>query len=201
MDSDLKRIIDTNYPEFEQNTVDDALVIVGKIVQEVSNPAVYQHKFNQMVQNRDEPIREFVTRLRVCSLDCDFVCPYDDQHDLTDYYLINRIRTAVHDSTLQQEILQKHETLNTVEALLHYCENYESTKRDRELLKQRTSELQVGVVKTDHDLDEEEVLAAISAYKKKETIWWYRVAEKLSQLWIPTSREKMPCIREVMFKV
>ena len=71
MDSDLKRIIDTNYPQWEQNTVDEA--IVGSIVHEVSNPAVYRHKFNQMIQCKDEPVREFITKLRICSSDCNFV--------------------------------------------------------------------------------------------------------------------------------
>ena len=70
MDGDLKRIIDTNYPTFEENTVEDALDIVETIVTTVSNVAVYRHKFNQMSQNKDERIREYETRLRSCSLDC-----------------------------------------------------------------------------------------------------------------------------------
>ena len=140
MDGDLKRIIDTNYPKFEDNSVERALEIVGTIVTAVSSTAVYRHKFNQMSQHKDERIREYETRLRSCSLDCDFVCPYDVNHNLTDYHLINRIRTGIYDSMLQQEILQKHEELHTVELLVAYCENYEATKRDREVIKQDSGE-------------------------------------------------------------
>ena len=166
MDSGLKRIIDTNYPQWEQNTVDEALKIVGSIVHEVSNPAVYRHKFNQMIQCKGETVREFITKLRICSLDCNSVCPYDDQHNLIDYHLINRIHTGVYDSTLQREILQKHATLNTVETLLSYCENFESTKRDGDFLKCRDYGAHISSINTETYLDEAEVLAAISTYKK-----------------------------------
>lgn len=44
MDGDLKRIIDTNYPKYEENTVEEALEIVETIVTAVSNVAVYRHR-------------------------------------------------------------------------------------------------------------------------------------------------------------
>ena len=61
MDSDLKRIVDKNYPLFELKNIDEALEIIGTIVHEESNPAVYRHQFIQMIQGKDEPIKEFVT--------------------------------------------------------------------------------------------------------------------------------------------
>ena len=169
MDSDLKRIIDTNHPDWDTKTVNDAVQIVGDIVNEISNPVVYQNKFNQMNQTAEEPIREYLTRLRICAMDCDFKCPFDAAHDLTDYMIINRINTAVYDSTLQQEVLQKYASLNTVDQLLTYCENYESTKRDTDLLKGKESASTVAANSTD-DLSQDEIIAAISAYKKNKKL-------------------------------
>ena len=53
---DLKRVIDTNYPEWKLKTFVEALNIVGAIVREISNPAVHGHNFNQMVQEKDESV-------------------------------------------------------------------------------------------------------------------------------------------------
>ena len=69
---------------------------------------------------------------------------------------------------MQQEILQKHATLNTVETLLSYCENFESTQRHRDLLKCRDYGVHISSINMETDLDEAEVLAAISTYKKKK---------------------------------
>ena len=43
--------------------------------------------------------------------DCDFVCPFDETHSLTEYHVINRIRSGVSDHVLQQELLQKSQIL------------------------------------------------------------------------------------------
>ena len=39
-------------------------------------------------------------------MDCAFQCPFDDTDDLTDYFLINRIRTGLYDNTLQQGVMK-----------------------------------------------------------------------------------------------
>ena len=61
MDGDLKRAIDTNYLDWDTKTVEEAIAIVGEIVHQTSNPAVYIKEFDSMVQGTNEPIREFVT--------------------------------------------------------------------------------------------------------------------------------------------
>ena len=61
MDADLKRIVDTNYPEWDTLTVEEAVNAVGEIVRESSNPVVYRKQFNEFVQLKDEPIQEFVS--------------------------------------------------------------------------------------------------------------------------------------------
>ena len=167
MDSDLKRIIDTNHPEWDTLSVEQAVGVVGHIVTEVSNPAVYRKRFDQILQKRDETIQEFVTNLHVCAMDCAFVCRFDQSHKLTDYHIVNRIRTGVYDETLQHEILQKHETLDTVNDLVQYCHNFESTKKDREKLQVKTTSIGAAM-KIDPDLAEEKIVAAISTYKKQK---------------------------------
>ena len=106
MDGDLEQSIDTNYISWGNNTVEEAIRIVGEIVNQISNCAVYRKAFHNMSQAENETIREFATRLCSCAADCSFICPYDDNHDLTDYHLFDRIRSGVYDTHLQQELLQ-----------------------------------------------------------------------------------------------
>jgi hypothetical protein len=170
MDADLKRIIDTNHPEWDTLTVEDAVGVVGKIVQETSNPVVYRKRFNEITQQKDEKVQDFLTKLRACAIDCAFVCPYDNTHDLTDYHILNRVMTGIYDDTLQQEVLQKHDTLDNLDKVIRYCENYESTKKDRDRLKQQR-DVDFNSISSDTSefagLAEEEILAAVSAYRKQ----------------------------------
>ena len=112
MDIDLKRSIDTNYgSQWDYYTVGEALDAVRTIVLCTSNVAAYRKEFDGMVQKQGETIQEFVTRLTTCASDCSFVCPFDESHDLTDYHLINRLRSGIFHEALQQELLQKQDTL------------------------------------------------------------------------------------------
>lgn len=157
MDNDLKQAIDTNYPEWNSFTVEEAIKTVGDIVNQMSNCAVYRKEFTEMKQGENERLREFATRLRSCATDCSFVCPYDDSHDLTNYHLIDRLRSGVFDVRLQQELLQKQATLNTVQGIVQYCEDYESAVHDRTVLKSSSS--------TDH-MSHDEMVAALSLYRR-----------------------------------
>ena len=38
----------------------------------------------------------------MCAMDCAFVCPFDQSHELTDYHIVNRIRTGLYDETIQE---------------------------------------------------------------------------------------------------
>ena len=174
MDADLKRAIDTNYPDWSTKTVNQAITIVGEIVRQTSNPAVYRKEFDSMVEAGDESIREFVTRLRSCAIDCSFTCPFDNTHDLTDYMIINRIRSAVSDKTLQQELLQKQATLNTLPLILKYCEDFESAKLDQkklttvESLGGRSSIAAVQRLIEEEEISGAEIVAAVSAYRQRK---------------------------------
>ena len=70
MDSDLKRAIDITYKDiWNELTVDGAITAVGNIVNVISNPAVHRKEFDNMEQNSNESIKEFITRLKLCSAD------------------------------------------------------------------------------------------------------------------------------------
>ena len=172
MDNDLKVAIDTNFPEWRTNTVEDAIKNVGVIVNQISNQAVYRKQFHNMTQTEEEPIREFCTRLRTLSTDCLFICPFDETHDLTDTYIIDQIRSGVHDMSLQQELLQRQSTLNTLPLIVQYCEDFESAKRDKEKLHDGSSTRSiVGALGSVSDHPEigasyEEIVAALSMYRK-----------------------------------
>ena len=75
MDSDLKRAIDINYKDtWNELTVEGAITAVGNIVNVISNPAVHRKEFDNMEQNSHESIKEFITRLKLCSADCNLIC-------------------------------------------------------------------------------------------------------------------------------
>ena len=89
--------------------------------------------------------------------------------DLTDYHIINRIRTGIYDDVLQQEVLQKHDTLKTVDGILQYCENFECTKHGRDVLQTQNEQSVVNSLNIEsHDLAEEEIVAALSAYRREK---------------------------------
>ena len=169
MDMDLKRVIDANYPNWEQLTLGDALNAVEHVVKETSNPAVYRKLFQETNQLKNESFQTFYTKLRGLSVDCSFTCPFDGQHDLTDYELSNRILSGVYDETLQQEILTKHDTFQTVDELVRYCENFEATKRDTVKLKSHSASSDLAMNNIDDELSQEEVVAALSMYKRSKS--------------------------------
>jgi hypothetical protein len=117
-----------------------------------------------MVQHEGEDFKTFLTRLKACADDCDFVCPHDEAHSLTEYHLINRIRSGISDSSLQQELLQKSDTMKTLNEISAYCENYESAKIDQQQLTRDNTTL----ASITSELTAEEHIAAISAYKQNK---------------------------------
>ena len=81
-----------------------------------------------MIQQRDESIQDFIMKLIALAIDCTFICPFNENYDLTDYRIINRILTSIYNETLQQEILQKHAELNPVDLLLNLPNSMQGTE-------------------------------------------------------------------------
>lgn len=165
MDTELKRAIDVNIKDaWDAYTVEEAIDAIGTLLKSKHTPVVYRKEFDRLSQHEGEDFKTFVTRLKACAADCDFTCPHDDSHCLIEYHLINKIRSGIHDPLLQQEILQKSDTLNTLEKISAHCENYEAAKQDQEKLSSATN----ASIATSEEMTEDEVLAAISQYKRKK---------------------------------
>ena len=166
MDTELKRAIDTNLGvRWNSLSVEDALSSIKSTIKHTSNSAVFRKDFGGMNQNNGESVREFITRLKSCALDCEYVCPFDDSHDLTEHHIVERVRCGISDKQLQQDLLQKIDTVKSLSEVVMYCENFESAKEDREKLRNdapRISSVNAG------DLSNEELIAAVSDYKKNK---------------------------------
>ena len=79
--------------------------------------------------------------------------------------MINRVRSGVADKKLQQELLQKSDQLRTLKGIADYCDNYDTSQQDLEILHDNPT---VSAAEYKDDLSHEEVLAAISTYKKSK---------------------------------
>ena len=100
---------------------------------------------------------------------------------MTDYHLVNRIRSGIFNSNLQQD-LQKQDTLTTVEQLITYCEAFENALKDKERLSRLddphacpTPSINSSSLKNQFDLTNDELIAAISLYKKKKKTGYRKV--------------------------
>ena len=166
MDAQLKQSIDTNFgTTWNTFTMDKALESIKSIVKYTNNVAIFRKEFDKMDQKGGETIKEYVTRLKTLALDCEFVCPYDDKHDLTDYHIINRLRCGILDKQLQQELLQKSHDMPGLSDVVTYCASFESAKADRDKLNGAAGS--IGTV----NLDEEEQnssIAALSTYRQSK---------------------------------
>ena len=120
MDNTLKRAVDSNFQNWNQLTVAQAIHGIETIVKKSSNPVVFQKEFHNTKQYEHEGIREYITRLKVLAVDCDFICPHEPTHDLTEYHLIQQLRYGISDAKLQQELLQQHSTVNSLDAITKY---------------------------------------------------------------------------------
>ena len=162
-----------------------ALDDIKAIVQRTCNEAVYQKEFQGLMQREHETIAEYHVRIRDCAMDCGFICPFDDTHDLTDHNILLRLRCGLFNKVLQQEVLQKAQELNTITDMIEYCEGYEAAKRDSKLLtdEQQKPSIAATAASNDSELTEENVVAAISNYKK-EKFADRRSTFKSTLLWI-----------------
>ena len=99
-------------------------------------------------------------------MESEFICPHNIDHDLTDYHLIQQIRYGVYDKKLQQELLQNHASLNTLEMIVVHCEAFDSAKVDSLKLAESPAIAAVSATAIPTEHSDDEMVAAISAYKR-----------------------------------
>ena len=74
MDADLKRVVDTNFGDsWNEKSVEDALISIKEIIKNTRNSAVHKKMFDGMSQKSSESVREFITRLKACKIDCEYM--------------------------------------------------------------------------------------------------------------------------------
>ncbi|KAF0293856.1 uncharacterized protein FJT64_008407 [Amphibalanus amphitrite] len=123
-DAQLRQAIDTIHGDkWQSYSVDQALQEIGNITKHSSNPAVARKRFHALAQTPTEPIREFVVRCKQTAADCRFTCPSCNS-DLTDWMLTDQITCGVQSEALQQELLLKHSSFSSFEALRSYSPDY-----------------------------------------------------------------------------
>ena len=92
-------------------------------------------------------------------------CTFDESHDLTVYNIINKIRSSIADKTLQQELLEKKDSLKSLKDITAFCKNFESAKSERDKLNKATV---ISVIEQVEGMTSEDIVAAISNYRKKK---------------------------------
>ena len=155
MDIDLKDAIDTNSKyQWCLFIVDEALDSISELIKQLSSLPVYRIEETLMSWNRKQMRGEFIMRLKACSPDCDFVWPYEATHDLTNYHIINHIHSRIHDTQVQQELVQKSDSLKNVTAFLNYWESFQSARHDQDKL--TNNKKAVGVIEEPQNSLEEQ---------------------------------------------
>ena len=82
--------------------------------------------------------------------------------------MMNRIRCDIADKQLQQELLQKADTVRSLTEMLAYCESFESAKQDRDKLRSETQAVSgISSIETS-GLTSEDIVTAISNYKRSK---------------------------------
>ena len=167
MEEPLKQAIDAKYAhKWDAFIVKEALDAVGTILKRTTNPVVFRKQFDGMVQSKSESVKEFITRLKICAADCNFVCPFETTHNLTEYHLINRVRSGVANNKLQQELLQNSAQLNTLDLITDYCENYETSQQDIQQLQGEVPSIASNDLYVSHEV----LVAVVSMYRKTSVV-------------------------------
>ena len=122
-------IINT-HPNFFPTDPDKLLDMVEVLVTQRSNHVVHRLAFASMSQDEDEPIQNYLVRLRAVAVDCSFTCP-SCEYDQSDIYIKDQIIQGIANDTLQADLLAKAGTLKSLEQNVRHAGAFESALRDQ----------------------------------------------------------------------
>jgi transposase InsO family protein len=123
-------IINSSSRDFFKLTEDEILNLVEKIVTKRSNPSVHRLAFSSLAQSENEPVKDFVVRLKSSARDCEFVCP-SCKHDLIPGNVKDQLVRGLHNGSLQTDILAKADTLTDLDAVVKHAESFEVAIHDQ----------------------------------------------------------------------
>ena len=112
---------------------DDIFKLLEKITTKRSNPSVHRIAFSNLTQSENEPVKDFVVRLKSHARDCEFACP-NCNHDLVPTNVMDQLVRGLHNSTLQTDILAKSETLKVLADVVKHAESFEAALHDQSKL-------------------------------------------------------------------
>ena len=85
-DEAVQNAIINSHPNFFTTDPDKLLDMVEVLVTQRSNPIIHHLAFASMSQGKDEPIQNYLVRLRAIAIDCNFTCSLCE-YDLSDIYI------------------------------------------------------------------------------------------------------------------
>ena len=100
-----------DFLSMDENTM---LKAIESSVTKSCNPAVHRMNFGNLNQHENEPIKDFLVRLRSMAIDCEFICP-SCNHDLSSSNIKDQFLRGLLNETLQTDLLAKASQLKTIE--------------------------------------------------------------------------------------
>ena len=87
-DKAVQNAIINTHPNFFTADPDKLLDMVEILVTQRSNPIVHHLAFASMCQDENEPMQNYLVRLRAVTIDCNFTCPL---YNLSNIYVVHSI--------------------------------------------------------------------------------------------------------------
>ena len=122
--------LSNTHPKFFTTDPDRLLRMIEVLVTQKSNPMVHQITFASMSQHEDEPIQQYIVRLRGMATDCNFSCPRCE-HDISDIYIKDQFIKGIANNTLQTNLLAKAGVLKSLDQNVCYAEASELALQDQ----------------------------------------------------------------------
>ena len=122
-------IINT-YPEFFNADPSKLLGMLEVLVTMKSNPILHRISFSSIAQGDSEPVNDYLIRLKSGARDCNFICPNCD-HDLSSIYVKDQFIQGIGNDALQEDLLAKARSLETLEQNVSHAQPFEMALRDQ----------------------------------------------------------------------
>ena len=132
-DSSVQNSIINTASDYFTLSEDAILDLLERIVTKRSNPSIHRLAFSNLAQSENEPVKDFVVRLKSSARDCEFVCP-NCNHDLVPVNVKDQLIRGLHNSTLQTDILAKSDTLGDLPTIVKHAESFEVAIHDQSKL-------------------------------------------------------------------
>ena len=131
----VQNSIISSYPAFFSMDEDAILEAIESLVTVRINPAVHRMNFGNLTQAENEPLKDFLVRMRLLAVDCEFTCP-KCHFDISPINIKDQFIRGINNPTLQTDILAKAGQLNTIEDVVKHAEAFETALRDQSQLRQ-----------------------------------------------------------------